>query len=176
MKHNWIIGIMAVFTLAASSCTRERFDVAHQGESPLQVISLPPEVQPQSTRAFINWQGHVEFNDLDTLGLFLRNDASSTYYHDVDNRMVVYDSIPNQWHIDGNPIILSSQYARVTAYYPYHPAATLDNVPLSAGSYAINGNDLVWKRESVNWDSPKMHLLALEHARARVRIKVRQRP
>lgn len=114
----------------------------------------------------------TQFSDGDRLGLFLRGDS----YEPVDNRMVTYTpeegDIITKWVIDGDPITLYQNEATLTAYFPYSEYGKLlmDSIPLVAGAYDVNTNDVVWQRDKVHSTHTQAMFLNMQHAMTRVKL------
>ena len=125
------------------------------------------------SKAFNSGNGlSTQFSEGDRLGLFLRGDS----YEPVDNRMVTYTpeegEIITKWVIDGNPIGLNNNEATLTAYFPYseYGKLTMDSIPLIAGAYNVNTNDVVWQRDVVHAQKTEAMFLNMQHAMTRVKL------
>lgn len=128
---------------------------------------------PES-KAFNSGNGlSTQFSDGDQLGLFLRGDS----YEPIDNRKVTYTpeagELITKWVIDGNPIALYQNEATLTAYFPYsnYGALTMDSIPLTAGAYNVNTNDVVWQRDKVHSTHTQAMFLDMQHAMTRVKLR-----
>lgn len=125
------------------------------------------------SKAFNSGNGlSTQFSEGDRLGLFLRGDS----YEPVDNRMVTYTpeegDIITKWVIDGDPITLYQNEATLTAYFPYSEYGKLlmDSIPLVAGAYDVNTNDVVWQRDKVHSTHTQAMFLNMQHAMTRVKL------
>ena len=131
------------------------------------------------SKAFNSGNGlSTQFSEGDRLGLFLRGDS----YEPVDNRMVTYTpeegDIITKWVIDGDPITLYQNEATLTAYFPYSEYGKLlmDSIPLVAGAYDVNTNDVVWQRDKVHSTHTQAMFLNMQHAMTRVKLLFSKKP
>ena len=114
----------------------------------------------------------TQFSEGDRLGLFLRGDS----YEPIDNRIVTYTpeegEIITKWVIDGNPIGLNNNEATLTAYFPYsaYTELAMNAIPLNAGPYDVNSNDVVWQRDVVHALKTEAMFLNMQHAMTRVKL------
>lgn len=168
LQGRWVVLIVAAFMLFFASCVGEEDVDVYKNESPLAIASATlinnsaNGIQKRAATTLTSG----------SLGIFRL--AGTGYLGTMEN--IQYSYISSNWEAASTPIYMNKNTASLRAYYPYSSDAVYNTgtaVPLTSQLYA-SSKDLCYQKTSVSASSSTQAAFALDHAYAKINLKLKR--